>query len=113
LDECFFGYEEGSWSRQGFWMGSWNVKVFWLEVVLIVDWVELMTIVCYLLWKYRYAYAVSSALHGVSNILHKDFMIQVILYTHFGILWNLYIVFMRVAVMNGGKSVSSMPIFMS
>lgn len=27
----------------------------------------------------RYAYAVSSALHGVSNILHKDFMIQVLI----------------------------------
>ena len=25
----------------------------------------------------RYAYAVSSALHGVGNILYKDFMIQV------------------------------------
>ena len=25
----------------------------------------------------RYAYAVASALHGVGNILHKDFMIQV------------------------------------
>ncbi|KAJ4867666.1 hypothetical protein Rs2_50788 [Raphanus sativus] len=25
---------------------------------------------------YRYAYAVSSALHGVSNVLHKNFMIQ-------------------------------------
>ena len=25
----------------------------------------------------RYGYAVASAIHGVGNILHKDFMIQV------------------------------------
>jgi len=28
-------------------------------------------------FKYRYAYAVASAWHGVGNILYKDFMIQV------------------------------------
>lgn len=32
-----------------------------------------------LIFVIRYAYAVSSALHGVSNILHKDFMIQVLI----------------------------------
>lgn len=35
----------------------------------------------------RYAYAVASALNGVGNILHKDFMIQVwqVFHAHYGI----------------------------
>lgn len=33
-----------------------------------------------MIFIHRYAYAVSSALHDVGNILHKDFMLQVCLF---------------------------------
>jgi hypothetical protein len=36
-----------------------------------------LIISCIVFLGNRYAYAVASALHGVGNILHKEFMIQV------------------------------------
>lgn len=75
MDECFFGDEKGSWSRQSIWLGSWDVISPPLITVMFYQYNTNALVteksIC------RYAYAVSSALHNVGNILHKEFMIQV------------------------------------